>query len=137
MAYTATSDVNNRLGALFTVSENSTPNIATVALWGDELDALFNQAATRAGYSTPVSGTNDLLIARRLVANLLALMVLETALPTQRIPERFKAARDEWHNALKMIVEGELPLIDQTIDNSANFTGYLGTLSLNTSDTWD
>lgn len=113
MAYATTSDVQAVLGAKYTLGASSKPTTSEVSAWLDRMAADLNSALETGGYSTvPLTGSNDLLVAKDFTANAAALRVLYTAWAGQ-VPQGLAEAWGGWRDWLSELREGKYTFEDQ------------------------
>lgn len=114
MAYASTSDVQTRLGALFTIGASTKPSTSEVSAWLDQISALIDMHLRRAGYGTiPATGTNDALALKMVVADYAARRVIRTAFHANNLPQATLDELSETKALLDAIKNGEAVLIDQ------------------------
>ena len=124
MAYCETLDIVQRLETYqVEIGASTIPDYSTVDKWIAESSARIDQALAKAGYTLPITGENDAVLLRGIVANKVALQVLYAVLGWNAVPE---AAREEWggfRDFIAALSNGEETLIDQS-PNSAS-AGYI------------
>lgn len=108
--------INQLGGTALTLGVGSTPTLAQVELWLDQLAAEVDSALTGVGYGTvPATGTNDILLIGRYVAQKGAAMAYHGGYQFDDTPEKVKLWETEWENFLKRIIDKKQRLIDQVI----------------------
>lgn len=115
MAYAAVSDVQARLGALFTIGTSTTPSTSQVTSFLNEISAIIDLSLRRAGYSNiPATGTNDLLALKAVVADYAARRVIHVAFHMNNVPQATLDELSTTKELLEAIKNGEAVLIDQS-----------------------
>lgn len=119
MAYAAIADVQRLFHAHagFVIEDTSTPSETDVEAWIAEHESQLNGLLKAAGYSVPVTGSNDVPYLRKLVAEKTACKTWGIAFPvdTDQLPAQVKGWCEAWDAALKAIKDGEFTLVDQDI----------------------
>lgn len=101
-------------GVTITLGVASTPTLSRVETWLDQLSAEVDSILTGNGYSTvPASGTNDILLIGRYVAEKGACMAYSAGLQFDDVPDKVSQWCDEWKSFIKRLADGDLVLQDQ------------------------
>lgn len=136
MAYCTTTDVQARLGALFTFSGSTNPASSEIGDFIDQTSATIDSALTAAAYAIiPATGTNDLLMLLDLTANKVALQTLYIAFGADNVPETSKEILGGFRDWLKALANGDAQLIDQEPLGTGAGVMTLGKISLNSIQT--
>lgn len=102
-------------GAVITLGAGTTPTLAQVEGWLDQLAAEVDSILVARGYSTvPASGTNDVLMIGRYVAQKAAALAYHAGYMFDDTPDKVKLWETEWADFLKALEDGKRRLIDQT-----------------------
>lgn len=112
----ATQAFLNQLGGVtLTLGVASTPTLAQVETWLDQLAAEVDSILTGLGYGTvPASGTTDKLLIGRFVAQKAAAMSYRGGFQFDDIPDKVKQWDDEWDQFLTRLIDKKLGLTDQS-----------------------
>lgn len=107
----------NQLGGYtLTLAGGSTPTLAQVETWLDQLAAEVDSVLTGVGYGTvPATGTNDVLLIGRYVAQKAAAMAYRGGFQFDKVPDKVKQWDDEWTAFLESLMDKKRRLIDQAI----------------------
>ncbi len=129
MPYATYPDVNQLLPEKAQCTLTTTPNTTTLTDWIAEYEATLNAALKSAGYTVPVTGSNDIALCRGLVAKGVACLAWGVRFPVDEtaLPKQVDNWCQEWTNALKAITEKKLPLVDQSKAAKVGVI-YLGTM---------
>jgi len=131
MGYCEIADVTARLPDWLTIDDSSDPTTAEVEKWIAETSAKANGALKRAGYETvPVTGENDLLMLRGVVADKVALQTLYVALGADKVPDSAKETLSGFRDFIAGLSNGQAWLIDQVPASSAAGNLEVGSITL-------
>lgn len=107
--------LNQLGGATLTINGTSNPTETTVEKWLDQLSAEVDSILTANGYSTvPASGTDDVLLIGRFVAEKGACMSYSAFAMFDDTPDKVKEWCEEWKSFIKRLAAGDLVLQDQS-----------------------
>lgn len=102
-------------GATITLGLASTPLLARVETWLDQLSAEVDSILTANGYSTvPATGANDILLIGRYVAEKGACMAYSAGFMFDDTPDKVSQWCESWDNFIKRLTDGDLVLTDQS-----------------------
>lgn len=102
-------------GTTLTLGIASTPTLARVETWLDQLSAEVNSILTAQGYSTvPATGTNDALMIGRYIAEKGACMTYGAGFMFDDVPDKVSQWCESWDNFIKRLIDGDVVLIDQS-----------------------
>ena len=108
--------INQLGGTSLTLGVASTPTLTQVELWLDQLAAEVDSILTSVGYGTvPATGTNDVLLIGRYVAQKGAAMAYHGGYQFDDTPEKVKLWETEWTMFLDRLIDKKMRLIDQGI----------------------
>lgn len=103
-------------GNTITLGVASTPTAAQVSGWLDALAAEVDSILTSVGYGTvPATGTNDVLLIGRYVAQKGAAMSYHAGYMFDDTPDKVKQWETEWDTFLERLMDKKQRLIDQGI----------------------
>jgi hypothetical protein len=117
--YATVANVQAHLGNLgvpggFSIGAGSTPTTTTVEGWLDAIAGELDGLLTARGYGTvPVTGTSDLAMLNRYVAQKVAAMVYHAQAVFDVTPEMVKTWEEEYKDFLKRLTDQTQGLIDQ------------------------
>lgn len=116
MPYATVSDVNAVLPAKFAITSSTVPTSTQVEAWIAEFGAELDGWLKTNGYSTPVTGTNDLLRVRRIIVEAVACKLWPVRSPADddQLPAQVRGWCDTWAQAVKSLADGSFTLVDQS-----------------------
>jgi hypothetical protein len=93
----------------------STPTLSECEGWLDQVAAEINGVLRGCGYSTvPATGSNDVLLIRRYLAQKVAAMVWVAGFMSDELPAKVKEWIKDYDLFIKRLTEKDLRLIDQS-----------------------
>jgi hypothetical protein len=111
----AQSFINQLGGASLTLGVASTPLLSEVETWLDQLAAEIDGILSANGYGTvPATGTNDVLMIGRYVAQKGAAMAYGAGFMFDETPDKIKQWETEWDTFLTRLIEKKIRLVDQS-----------------------
>jgi hypothetical protein len=110
-AYATASDVQLRVGALYTLSASSTPSTDDVLTLVADAEAELNAALMSAGHATiPATGDHAIAFLRGKVAMYVAAQVIQIAFGPDAMPALYQVALEEWAGFVMRVGKGEVGL---------------------------
>lgn len=106
----------NRLGgATLTLSGGSTPTLAQAEGWLDQVAAEIDGVLKSQGYSTvPATGTSDVLMIGRHVAQKAAAIVYHAWAMYDETPDKIGQWEEEYQQFLDRLLDKKIRLVDQS-----------------------
>ena len=102
-------------GGGITLGAATTPTLAQVEDWLDSIAAEVDAVLVGRGYSTvPATGTNDIALIGRYVAQKAACTAYGAGFMYDDLPNKVQGWCDEWKSFITRLEKGALRLIDQT-----------------------
>ncbi len=106
--------LNQLGGTTLTLGAGSTPTLAQVEGWLDNLAAEVDSVLKSVGYGTlPATGTNDILLIQRFVAQKGACMAYHAGYQFDDLPDKVKSWCEEWDTFIQRIIDKQIGLSDQ------------------------
>ena len=111
-------DVQAFLNALggpgITLGAGSVPTLAQAEQWLDQVAAEVDAVLAGQLYTTvPATGTNDVLLIGRFVAQQVACMVWKAGYMTDELPEKVKVWCEGYTTFIERLMDGSMRLVDQ------------------------
>lgn len=117
MPYATTSDVNALLPpAKGQLGASSVPTATQVTAWIAEFEAELNGLLVAAGFTAPVTGSNDLIRVRRIIVEATACKVWPVMFPADdsALPSQVGQWCSTWANTVAALKDGSFTLVDQS-----------------------
>jgi ABC-type transport system substrate-binding protein len=117
--YAAVADVQATLGNIgapggFTIGSGTTPNTTTVEGWLDQVAGEIDAILTARGYGTvPATGTSDMAMIKRYLAQKVAAMVYHSHAVFDVTPEMVKTWETEYSQFCDRLISKAMSLVDQ------------------------
>lgn len=129
MPYATYANVNALFRKEDQMTNTSNPSTSTLTTWITQFEAQINGALSQAGFSVPVTGTNDVALLQGLVAQGVACLAWGVRYPVDEtaLPKQVEGYCDTWKDALKSIKDGTFTLVDQSRRAKTSVI-YLGTM---------
>ena len=107
--------MNQLGGATLTLGAASSPTLLQVEGWLDQLAAEVDGILKANGYGTiPATGTSDILMIGRYVAQKGAAMAYGAGFMFDTTPDKIKQWETEWDTFLTRLIEKSIRLVDQS-----------------------
>ena len=119
MAYATAANVQahiNQLGGTtLTLGGATVPTSTDVGEWLDQLSAEIDGILTANGYGTvPATGTSDVNMLKRYVAQKAAAMVFHAGFMWDDTPDKIGQWEKEWDTLLERLIDRSMRLVDQS-----------------------
>lgn len=128
-AYATAAHVQSYLNSLggnaFVLGVSSTPTLAETESWLDQVAAEIDSVLIMCGYETvPATGTRDLILIQRFLAEKVAAMVWEAGFMSDEFPAKIKAWREDYDDFIERLTGKKLRLPDQ-VPSAGSKTAYI------------
>jgi hypothetical protein len=115
-SYAAVADVQALLNALggpgITIGIASIPTTTQVEGFLDQIAAEIDSTLIGLGYSVPVTGSTDIFLIKRYLAQKVAAMTYNAAFTMDEPPSKVKGWEDEYDTFLQRLIDGQQRLVN-------------------------
>jgi hypothetical protein len=102
-------------GPGITIGETSKPTALQVELWLDQVAAEIDSLLRGKGYGiVPATGTSDILLVGRYVAQKVAAMTFMAGFMSDELPAKVKSWNDQYDLFTERLIKGTQQLVDQS-----------------------
>lgn len=120
---TGVDDVTRFIPSLPTLSGSTTPTDVEVEAIIEQWEATLNGVLRAAGYSTPLTATDDVRTCLLMVSQISAVDTFIAAYAFDELPDQYKRFQERWDKFVSMIKKGELEFSSDT-PASADFPAF-------------